>query len=120
MGDEIAWRVEVSVKPDEVVNLLALTDEMVESASAEVGCLSYQRFIGPDGRSVHVYERYLDSDSAMAHLKVFFTRFGVRYASMVNRNRFTVYGTPSSELRQMLDQFSPEFLRPFGNLQYWA
>ena len=120
VGDEIAWRVELSVKPDQVGNLLALTDQMLESASGEVGCLSYQRFIAPDGHSVHVYERYLNSGAALAHLTVFFNRFGDRYASMVNRNRFTVYGTPSSDLRQMLDQFSPEYLRPFGNLEYWA
>ena len=52
MGDEIAWRVELFVKPDQVGNLLALTDEMVESASVEVGCLSYRRFINQDGHSV--------------------------------------------------------------------
>ena len=120
MSDEIAWRVELTVKSDQVGNLLALTDEMVELASQEVGCLSYQRFIGTDGHSVHVYERYSSSGAALAHLKSFFDRFGDRFASMVNRNRFTVYGTPNSDLRQMLDQFSPEYLRPFGNLEYWA
>ena len=52
MGDEIARRVELFVKPDQVGNLLALTDEMVESASVEVGCLSYRRFINQDGHSV--------------------------------------------------------------------
>lgn len=120
VSDEIAWRIELSVKSDQVGNLLALTDEMVESASVEDGCLSYQRFIGSDGHSVHVYERYLNSEAALAHLKVVFIRFGDRFVSMVNRNRFTVYGTPSSDLRQMLDRFTPEYLRPFGNLEYWA
>jgi hypothetical protein len=62
----------------------------------------------------------LNSRAALAHLTVFVERFGVQYASMVNRNRFTVYGAPTSELRQMLDQFSPEYLRPFGNLDYDA
>jgi quinol monooxygenase YgiN len=120
VGDEISWRVEVFVKPDQVGNLLALTDEMVESARVEVGCLSYQRFISADGHSVHVYERYLNSSAAMAHLRVFFKRYEDRYASMVIRDRFTVYGSPSTELRQVLEQFSPEYLRPFGNLEYWA
>ena len=120
MGDEIAWRVELSVKPDQVGNLLALTDEMVESASLEVGCLSYQRFISPDGISVHVYERYLNSAAALAHLTIFFERFAARYASMVDRKAFIVYGAPSSELRLLLDRFSPQYLRPFGNFEYWA
>jgi len=120
VSDEIAWRVELSVKPDQVANLLALTDEMVKAASLEVGCLSYQRFISPDGKSVHVYERYLNSGVALAHLTVFFKRFADRFATMVDRKTCTVYGTPSSELRKMLDQFSPQYLRPFGNFEYWA
>ena len=56
----------------------------------------------------------------LAYLTVFLERFGVQYARMVNRNRFTVYGAPTGALRQMLDQFSPEYLRPFGNLEHWA
>ena len=120
MSDEIAWRVELAVKSDQVANLLALTDEMVQAASLEIGCLSYQRFISPDGKSVHVYERYLNSGAALAHLTTFFQRFGARFGSMVDRKTFTVYGTPSSELRKMLDQFSPQYLRPFGNFEYWA
>jgi hypothetical protein len=31
---------------------------------------------------------------------------------MVDRKAFTVYGAPSSELRKMLDQFSPQYFRP--------
>ena len=120
MGDEIAWRVELFVKPDQVGNLLALTDEMVKSASAEVGCLSYQRFISPDGKSVHLYERYSNSGAALAHLTIFFRQFAARFAGMVDRKTVTVYGVPSSELHQTLDQFSPLYLRPFGNFEYWA
>ena len=62
----------------------------------------------------------MNSRAALGHLTVFLERFNVRYAGMVKRNRFTVYGAPTAELRQMLDQFSPEYLRPFGNLDYWA
>jgi quinol monooxygenase YgiN len=120
VGEEIAWRVELSVKPGQVGNLLALTDQMVESAGKEMGCLSYQRFISPDGSSVHVYERYVNSAAAAVHLTTFFREFRAQYASMVDRKTFTVYGIPSSELRQMLDQFNPEYLRPFGNREYWA
>ncbi|HUS12968.1 MAG TPA: antibiotic biosynthesis monooxygenase [Pyrinomonadaceae bacterium] len=120
MNDEIAWRVEVSIKRDQVGNFLALTDEMVKSAMMEIGCLSYQRFIGADGDTVHIYERYLNSQVALAHLAVFFERFVDRYTSMVERRSFTVYGTPGNELRQLLDQFKARYFRPFGNLEYWA
>jgi quinol monooxygenase YgiN len=92
VGEEIAWRVELSIKPDQVGNLLALTDEMVESASAEEGCLSYKRFISPDGESVHLYERYLNSAAAQAHLTIFSERFKARFAGMVDRKNVTFAG----------------------------
>jgi len=120
VSEEIAWRVELAVKPDQVANLLAVTDEMVQAASLEIGTLSYQRFISPDGKSVHVYERYLNSGVALAHLTAFFARFAERFGATVDRRTFTVYGTPSIELRKMLDQFKPHYFRPFGNFEYWA
>jgi quinol monooxygenase YgiN len=120
MNDEIAWRVELSVKPEQVGKLLALTGEMVMSATEEPGCLSYQRFISPDGQSLQVYERYLNSGAALAHLTIFFKRFAARYAGMVERTTFMVYGNPDEELGQMLDQFRPKYMRPFGNFDYWA
>jgi len=120
MGDEIAWRAELTVKPEHVAALLALTDEMVQSAKMELGCLSYQRFISLDGKTVHVYERYMSSGAALAHLQVFFKRFATQFASVVERKSFTVYGAPSSELRKVLEQFNPAYLRPFGNIEYWA
>jgi quinol monooxygenase YgiN len=89
MKDEIAWRVELAIKPNQLDNFLFLTGEMVESARAEEGCLSYQRFISPDGDSIHVYERYLNSGTALEHLSTFSREFGRRYLTMVERKKFT-------------------------------
>jgi hypothetical protein len=33
---------------------------------------------------------------------------------MVERQRFTVYGTPSDELRGILDGFGATYMAPFG------
>ena len=43
-----------------------------------------------------------------------------RFASMVDRIRFTVFGNPSDELKGLLDGFGATYLRPFGNFKYWA
>lgn len=95
MSGQIARRVELAVKPNQLENLEFLTDEMVESARKESGCLSYQRFITADGKFVHVYERYADSGAALEHLRIFSRTFGARYASLVDRTQFTVFGSPS-------------------------
>src|SRR5262249_51763792 len=92
----------------------ALTGEMVESTRGEPGVLSYERFVSADGQVVHIYERYVDSAAAVEHLCTFRRKFGRRVASMVDRTRFTVYVTPSAELRGILDEFGAKYLEFFG------
>jgi len=120
MKDQISWQVELAVKPGQLENFRALTGEMVESTRHEPGVLSYQRFIDDDCRIVHIYERYADSAAAVAHLRIFGTKFGERFLSMVERKRFTVFGSPSEELRNLLDGFGAIYLRSFGDFAYWA
>jgi quinol monooxygenase YgiN len=114
MDGQVSWQVELAVKPGELDNFRALTAEMVESTRGEPGVLSYERFVSADGQTVHVYERYVDASAAVAHLRTFGRKFGGRFAGMVDRTRFTVYGTPSAELRGMLDEFGAVYLEPLG------
>jgi quinol monooxygenase YgiN len=119
MLDQVSWQVELAVKPGEIDNFRRLTGEMVEFARQENGVLSYQRFITPDGQFVHIYESYLNSTAAAAHLREFQARFAERFSRLVRRVRFTVYGNPSTELRELLDGFGASYLTPFGDFEYW-
>ena len=65
---QISWWVELAVRPGCLDAFAALTGEMVASTHAERGVLAYQRFISDDQQTVHVHERYENSDAAMAHL----------------------------------------------------
>jgi hypothetical protein len=114
MDDQVSWQVELAVKPGELDNFRTLTGEMKDSARGEPGVLSYERFVSEDGKVVHVYERYAGSAAAVAHLLAFGRKFGGRFVGMVDRKRFTVYGTPSDELRGMLDAFGATYMGPFG------
>jgi len=114
MDEQVAWHVELAVKPGALEDFRTLTGEMVEATLGEPGVLSYERFVSADGKVVHVYERYADSAAAVVHLRTFRRTFGDRFAALVDRTRFTVYGTPSAELRGMLDGFGAIYLTPFG------
>jgi quinol monooxygenase YgiN len=120
MSDQVSWRVELAVKAGQLDNFRALTGEIVESTRGEPGVLSYERFVSEDGRVVHVYERYADSASALAHSRKFEMKFGRRFLTMVERTRFTVFGTPSDGLREVLDRLGATYLTPFGDFAYWA
>ena len=63
---------------------------------------------------VHVYERYVDAAAAVAHLRMFQRQFGDRFVGLVDRTRFTVYGTLSAELRGILDGFGATYMVLFG------
>ena len=114
MGERISWQVELRVKPGQLGALRALTGEMVDSTKSEAGTLIYERFVSNDGQVVHVVERYIDSAAAVAHLKAFGSLYGERLANLVDRKRFAVFGTPSLELKEILDQFGATYFAPFG------
>lgn len=120
MSKEVAWQVELAVKPGQLEGFRALTGEMVEFTRREPGVLSYQRFVSGDGKTVHVHERYADSTSALLHLGNFSARFSDRFLLLVERRRFTVYGEPSPELRKVLDGLGAVYLAPFGDFECWA
>jgi len=119
IGNQISWHVVLAVKQDQLGSFEALTREMVNFTRTESGVLCYQRFASEDGKLVHGYERYADSAAALSHLRNFATLFSERFSALVDRDRFTVFGQPSHELRAVLDRFGAIYLRSFGDLPYW-
>ena len=62
---------------------------------------------------MNVYERYADSAAAISHLHNFKAIYGKRFVDMVERKRFTVFGIPSDDLKEVLDGFDATYLSPF-------
>jgi len=116
MRNEVSWQVELTVKPNQLKNFRALTKEMVEFTKSEIGVLVYERYVSEDGMTVFVYERYTDSNSALAHLAAFGSRFATRFSTMVVRKQFTVFGNASKELRSVLDNFNPTYFKLLDGL----
>jgi quinol monooxygenase YgiN len=114
MSEPISWHVELEVREGQIDAFRALTDKMVEATRGERGAMIYERFIGDDQRAVHVYERYVDCAAAVAHLEAFRIAFGARFAAMIDRKSFTVFGTPTSELRQILDPLGATYFARLG------
>ncbi len=48
MDEQVAWHVELAVKPGALEAFRALTDEMVEATRGEPGVLRYERFVSAD------------------------------------------------------------------------
>lgn len=110
MSGVVAWVVELAVKPGKLDEFRTLTRAMVEATKAESGALVYERFVSGDGRSVHLYERYVDSAAALAHLRTFADRFEAQFGTLAERRQVTVYGDPSPELRAVLNRIGAVYL----------
>lgn len=117
---QVSWLVELEVRPGCLEDFEKLTGETVAASRAESGVLGYQRFISDDRRTVYARESYKSSEAAAEHLLKFAVAFGPRYATMVKRKRFVVFGNPSDELRALLGIYQATYHRPFGPFAYWG
>jgi quinol monooxygenase YgiN len=100
--NEIAWLFELEVQPENRKALAELVPEMIEETKkAEPGSRAYQIFID-DGSNLCVYERYDDSDAALAHMKNFGEKFAGRFMALVTPVRFTLLGSPSPKLLEVV------------------
>jgi quinol monooxygenase YgiN len=114
MQGQVSWVLETTVKPGQLDTFKALMDEMVEGSGTEPQTLNYEWYISDDGGTIHLYEKYADSDAMIAHLGGFLEKWAPRFMACIEPTRFTVYGDPSDEAREMLAAFGPTYLGPWG------
>lgn len=100
MDDNVLVLVEASANAGQLDNLKALLREMFNAIQRdEPGTLNYEWFIGDDGKSVHIYERYADSEACMAHQRASFQKYAERLSACGTVTKITIYGNPSDDLR---------------------
>jgi hypothetical protein len=114
MSDNIFWVLEVAIKPGELDNFKAVMNEMVKATQAnEPGAMNYEWFISEDGKSCHIYERYVDSAAVMAHTAGL-GQLGEGLWATVQPTRFTVYGNPDAEVKKGLAASGAVILAPIA------
>jgi quinol monooxygenase YgiN len=111
---QVSWIIELAVKPGELDTFKTLMEEMVEGTSTEPTTLNYEWHIGEDAGTVHIYEKYADSDAMIAHVSGFLEKWAGRFLGCVDVTRFVVYGSPNAAAREMLSGFGPVYMGPWG------
>src|SRR5262245_11789779 len=85
---ELSWIVELDVLPGRLAALRKLMKEMVSSARRkEPGTTAFEWFIAENGRTCHIYERYVDSKAALVHVETFGKAFAPRFLACVKPTR---------------------------------
>jgi len=114
MEGQVSWVLEASVKPAEFDTFKVLMEEMVEGTSKEPSTLNYEWYLSEDGGTVHLFEKYADSEAMIAHVSGFLEKWAARFLACLDVMRFTVYGDPSAAARELLAGFGPTYLGPWG------
>jgi quinol monooxygenase YgiN len=114
MQGQVSWMLEATVKPGQLDTFKALMEEMVEGTSKEPQTLNYEWYLSDEGGTLHLYEKYADSDAMIAHVNGFLEKWAARFMACIEVTRFTVYGDPSASARELLAGFGPTYLGPLG------
>src|SRR5262245_48272738 len=117
MTTEIFWLYDVEVKPGQLPSFAALLGELIEATAAEPGAMTYKWSVSDDGRVVHIYERYVDSAAVLAHMSGLISKVSEQFQSMIEHARFTVYGSPTDEVKQALEPVGAVFMAPFVGIE---
>lgn len=120
MDKHVSWVIELAVKEGQLDTFKALMEEMVAGTSPEPGTLGYEWYISGDGGTVHIFEKYADSDAMIAHVSGFMQKWAGRFLESVDVTRFVVYGDPSPAARELLDGFGATYLGPWGGFSRFA
>ena len=115
MNDHVHWMLTLDIRDGQLEPLKALMEEMVAATEAnEPGTLNYEWYLSEDGKTCHLYERYVDSAAVMIHLKSFGEKFAERFMGCVQPSGFVVYGNPDQTVRDALADFGPAWMAPIG------
>lgn len=80
----------------------------------EPGTLAYQYSVSADKSTVHIFERYRDSDAFVFHVKETFGPYTERFLELVTVASLVVRGNPNAAARKALDSFNASYMTLFG------
>ncbi len=105
MPNNISWNLQLTIHEGKTDEFRALAAEMAASVETEPGTLQYEWFIGEDGHTCHINERYVDSEAAITHIAHFGANYAERMMAIIAPTQFSVYGDPNTAVREALVGF---------------
>ena len=105
----VSWLLELTV--NDAAAGKALAEEMSQATKAdEPGALIYEYFLSDDEKTLHIYERYADSEAVLAHMANFGEKFADRFLSVFEPTSLTIYGSPDDAVKKTMAGLSPAYL----------
>ncbi len=111
MPHNLSWNLQLTIHEGKTDEFRALATEMAASVETEPGTLQYEWFMGEDGHTCHINERYVDSEAAITHIAHFGANYAERMMAIITPTQFSVYGDPSVAVREALIGFGAVHLK---------
>jgi autoinducer 2-degrading protein len=94
-------------------NLKSLLGEMFDAVErSEPGTLNYEWFITDDGTSVHVCERYADSEAFLQHLGNLRQNYAEQLFACLAPTKIMIYRNPNDAVREIFVNFPTTYISP--------
>lgn len=104
----VSWMFELAVNEGRAGDLRALMTEMAQATEQnEPRTLEYEWYLDEDGRRLHLWERYVDAEAALLHLRTFEQRFARRFFDVLRPERITLYGDEVEAIRAAMGELRP-------------
>tara|TARA_B100000941_G_C28411190_1_gene503551 strand:+ start:436 stop:897 length:462 start_codon:yes stop_codon:yes gene_type:complete len=102
----ITFIIDLAVNADSNEDLTIFSQEITTNVlETEDFCLEYGYYISEDGASVTLYEKYIDSESAIKHGQNFMDGpFFDRFFNLFTLNKFIVTGPASDEFKKFTSE----------------
>ena len=106
MTESLIFTVDLEILPGRLDALKThVADAVASVRENEPDVLIYAYFISEDGKTARIIEHYANSEAMLAHLKDADTS---DFFTMVKSRGATLHGSPSPELRKLMDGFGAE------------
>ena len=105
-SDDITFIIDLKVNPNSTENLNVFVNEITQNViNTEDFCLEYGYYVSEDGISVTLYEKYIDSESAVKHGQNFISGpFFERFFNLFTLEKFIVTGPASDGFKNFTQE----------------
>ena len=105
-SDDITFIIDLKVNPNSSENLDVFVKEITQNViNTEDFCLEYGYYLSEDGISVTLYEKYIDSESAVKHGQNFMEGpFFDRFFNLFTLEKFIVTGPATDEFKNFTQE----------------
>jgi len=113
MSEHVYWIIEANIVEEKLAELKELMGTMsAATKSDEPGALNYEWSLSADETVCHIFERYVDSDATMVHMKNFGSKFAKHFMSVLKPKSCILYGSPDERVQKAMAPMGAVLMTP--------